>query len=84
MPYSNSVKIDYTNWRGERRVREILPMKIMYTKSKYHSEEQWILEAADLEDNYAIKSFAMRDIHSWIPVPLAGEAPVEKPKVISQ
>jgi predicted DNA-binding transcriptional regulator YafY len=65
MKFSNAVSIDYTNWKGARRVRKILPMSILFGSNQYHPGEQWLLEAADLEDNDAIKTFSMKDIHSW-------------------
>jgi hypothetical protein len=68
--YSNEVVIDYTNWKGVRRLRKILPMTISFGHNQYHPEEQWLLEAMDLEDNYAVKSFSLKDVHSWNAVPL--------------
>ncbi len=58
------VKIDYTNWRGERSVRTIIPKEIIYSSNEYHKEEQWLLVAEDCEKN-ALRTFAMKDIHSW-------------------
>ena len=68
--FSNEVIIDYTNWKGARRPRKIIPMGIRFTHNEYHPEEQWLLEAMDLEDNYAVKTFSLKDVHSWIPVAL--------------
>jgi hypothetical protein len=70
---STVVNIDYTNWKGERRIRRILPMRMCYASTEWHPERQWILEAADLDDaigkdEVIIKGFAMKDIHSWEPV----------------
>lgn len=81
MKYSNGVIIDYTNWRGERRLRKILPLKLIYANNEYHPEEQWLLEGADLEDNYKVKTFSMKDVHSWIPEMRGGPheiAPIDK------
>lgn len=66
---SGEVEIDYTNWRGERRIRRILPTgEIAFKDTPSHPEVQWLLEAVDPEDNKT-KWFAMKDIHSWRPVP---------------
>ena len=58
------VSIDYTNYKGERKIRIILPQMIWFGHTEHHPEHQWILEAWDLEKN-ALRSFAMRDIHKW-------------------
>ena len=60
------VTIDYTNWRGERRERDVLPHSIVFEATRWHPEPQWLLRAVDLED-YVPKEFAMKDIHSWKP-----------------
>jgi hypothetical protein len=68
MKFSNVVIIDYTNWKGVRRLRKILPMSILYASSQYHPGEQWLLEAMDLEEDSStvpIKTFSLKDIHSW-------------------
>ena len=64
------VEIDYTNWRGERRVRKIAPLCINYEENRYHPGPQWILWATDLEEKEerVLKQFAMKNIHSWRPL----------------
>jgi len=58
--------IDYTNWRGKRALRRIVPMAIEFSKNEYHTEIQWLLEAVDLNDaDHKIKTFAVKGIHSW-------------------
>lgn len=61
------VIIDYTNWKGERSIRTIIPIRIYWGSNEWHKEEQWLLEAHDLEKQ-ALRNFAMKDIHSWTPV----------------
>jgi hypothetical protein len=58
------VIIDYTNWRGERALRRIIPLSIAFENNEYHPETQWLMEAVDV-DKGKIRTFAMRDIHSW-------------------
>lgn len=60
------VVIDYTNWRGERRHRGIIPTGPIYwsTGNQWHKEPQWLLTAIDVEDD-GVKDFALRDIHQW-------------------
>jgi predicted DNA-binding transcriptional regulator YafY len=58
------VIIDYTNWRGERRLRGIRPINLAFKSNEWHPETQWLLEAIDLTDG-KIKTFALKNIHSW-------------------
>ena len=59
------IYIDYTNWRGERRVRLIQPieMGMYFGSNEYHKEPQWLLRAIDCESN-GIRTFALRNIHA--------------------
>ena len=61
------VKIDYTNWKGQRRTRVILPIEMFFGKSDWHRGDQWLLNAYDF-DATAQRTFAMKGIHSWEPV----------------
>lgn len=63
---SKEVVIDYTNWRGERSLRIILPVETFFGLNEFHPGEQWLLKAIDVEKN-AERVFAMKDIHSWQP-----------------
>lgn len=62
-----SVRIDYTNYRGERRERIIAPLELRFEPTERHPEPQWILYAIDREAG-AWRGFAMKDVHSWKPV----------------
>jgi predicted DNA-binding transcriptional regulator YafY len=57
--------IRYTNWRGETMLRKIIPKAIRFGSTEWHPEEQWLLDAYDL-DRGADRSFAMKDILEWI------------------
>lgn len=59
------VMIDYTNYRGERRMRRIKPLTIRFDTSDWHPEPQWLLRAVDTEQG-ATRDFAMKDIHKWV------------------
>jgi predicted DNA-binding transcriptional regulator YafY len=59
-----SVFIDYTNYRGERSVRLVVPQGIIWASNEWHPEEQWLLRAYDLGKD-AERYFAMSSIHSW-------------------
>lgn len=58
------VKIEYTNYRGEIGMRTIVPIKIWYGATDWHPENQWLLDALDVEKN-ANRSFAIKDIKAW-------------------
>jgi len=58
------VNIVYTNYRGETRVRKIIPVKLWFGKTKWHPEEQWLLDAYDIVKK-ANRTFAMKDIKAW-------------------
>ena len=58
------VKILYTNWKNETRYRIIKPISIEFKSTEWHKEEQWILNAVDVEKN-AIRNFAIKDIKEW-------------------
>lgn len=61
------VLIDYTNWKGERRERRIMPLTIKFGTNEWHRDRQWLLFAIDVEAA-AHREFALKDIHNWRPV----------------
>lgn len=61
---AQAVSIHYTNYRGEQAWRRILPIKIWFGSTEWHPEDQWLLDAVDIEKNVN-RSFAMRDIEAW-------------------
>lgn len=58
------IYIDYTNWRGDRRVRRIVPRSFWYGESPWHTGRQWFMTALDPEEG-DIRDFALRNIHDW-------------------
>lgn len=61
------VEIDYTNWRGERALRVIIPVSIRFGKTSWHPEPQWLLRAWD-EAKGELRDLALSGLHSWKPV----------------
>jgi hypothetical protein len=61
-----TVWIDYTNYRGVRAWRHILPMResLRFKRSPWHPQSQWIIEAVDL-DGQVTRGFALASIHEW-------------------
>ena len=64
MTLEGELWIDYTNHRGERKWRHILPSYTWFEISKYHEGRQWFLMAMDL-DKGDVRAFAMLDIHGF-------------------
>ena len=62
----------YTNWKGETRLRTVVPLSIEYNSSEFHKDEQWLLKAYDVEKK-EWRTFAMKDIKDW--------KPAEQPKL---
>lgn len=62
---AQAIKIDYTNHRGERRVRNIIPIKIRFTATPEHKDAQWILDGFDL-DKKSFRSYSFSGIHSFV------------------
>ena len=58
------VEIVYTNWKGVTAIRHIIPKDIFFGSTEWHQEEQWLLNAFDVEKQ-ADRSFALKDIQSW-------------------
>jgi len=77
MDDQSAVEIDYTNWRGERSRRKILPINIFFGSNQWHPEEQWLLVAIDLEKNET-RTFSLSTIHSWKPgvIPIDSHSPL--------
>lgn len=65
MTEERTVRILYTNYRGETSLRQIVPERIHFASTEWHPEPQWLLDAFDV-DKKATRSFAMKDIRAWI------------------
>jgi predicted DNA-binding transcriptional regulator YafY len=65
VPFSGDEEfIDYTNYRGERSIRRVVPLGVVFKATEFHPEAQWILSAWCLERE-AMREFAVKDIHNW-------------------
>ena len=64
MEEKKNVKILYKNWKGKTSYRNIIPKSIEFKSTEWHNEEQWILNAWDI-DKKAERGFALKDIKSW-------------------
>jgi len=63
-----AVDIRYTNWKGETGDRRIVPIRMFFGCCQFHPEYQWLVEAYDVGKNDN-RTFAMKDIHEWKPLP---------------
>lgn len=63
---SRDVIIDYTNHRGERSERRVMPLRWEFQSTEWHATAQWVMWAFDT-DKLEMRGFAMCHIHSWRP-----------------
>ena len=77
------IAIDYTNYKGERSMRVVIPIDFWYGTSEFHKGEQWFMCASDVMRQSVHRHFAMKDIHGWhAPPPLCeqcGKNPSDPP-----
>ncbi len=58
------VLIDYTNYKEERALRRVLPIKVFFGVTIRHPQPQWFLRALCLE-RQADRDFPLAKIHAW-------------------
>ncbi len=51
----------YVNYKGKLSLRRVQPTQLWFGSTEYHPQEQWLLEARDL-DKDAKRDFALKDI----------------------
>lgn len=61
-------EIDYTNWRGVRSKRLILPLRLSEVQNEYHPIRCAAIVAFCLEKR-EVREFSISHIHSWLDVP---------------
>ena len=61
---NKEIKILYTNWKNQTAVRRITPKEIVFIATEWHPEQQWCLNAYDL-DKKADRTFACASIKRW-------------------
>lgn len=62
------VYVLYTNWEGKTAWRRVIPFQMppQFRSTSWHPEPQWLLLVWDL-DKKAERSYAIKDIHRWVP-----------------
>jgi predicted DNA-binding transcriptional regulator YafY len=61
-----AIVLDYTNWKGERKDRRIMPLTLWFGVSEFHDEPQWFIRAMDLDRN-VMRDFSLATIHGVQP-----------------
>lgn len=61
-----AVHLSYRNYRGELAIRKIEPGEVFFGSTEHHPVPQYLMLAWDYEKQ-AERTFAMKDIHCWIP-----------------
>jgi predicted DNA-binding transcriptional regulator YafY len=59
-----SVRVCYTNHRGETAWRRVTPYRIFFGTSEWHPEPQWLLDVHD-HDKGGDRTYAMSGIVFW-------------------
>lgn len=67
LPYGVPARIMYTNYKGERAARHVIPMGLEYGHNQWHPEPQWFLRVFDL-DKMAERTYAIKDIEAGVEV----------------
>lgn len=60
----NPIKVEYTNYRGEKGIRTIVPISFFFGSTEYHPEDQWLLRVWDC-DRQAERIYAAKEITRW-------------------
>jgi hypothetical protein len=60
----NPIKVEYTNYRGEKGVRTIVPLSFFFGTTEYHPKEQWLIKLWDV-DRQAERIYALQEITRW-------------------
>ena len=64
MELEKVVTIVYTNYKGKTAVRKVIPQSISYGHNEWHTEDQWLMVAHDVEKQ-AERTFALKDVKAW-------------------
>lgn len=58
------LKFVYRNWKGDVALRAVSPLRVYRGTTEWHADEQWLLEAYDLEKK-APRTFALASVVCW-------------------
>lgn len=57
---SRVIPVQYTNYRGETRIRHVVPQSIRWGATKWHPQPQWLIRCVD-QDKGADRELALMD-----------------------
>ena len=60
-----TVKFEYKNYKGERKIREVSPLGIEFGVTSHISEPEWLLRAMDIEKNEE-RCFVLKNIQRMV------------------
>lgn len=69
------VTFDYTNHRGVKGRRTVVPLSLYWGSNEWHTTPQYLMDAWDV-DKTTKRTFAIKDIRNW--------TPYEKPKPVRE
>lgn len=72
---TTAVYILYTNYKGKTAWRHIEPRTLYFGRTHFHPEDQWLLQALDL-DKGVMRDFAVKDITAWQVCPPYAVVPI--------
>lgn len=55
---THQIALNYTNWRGQRSLRHIIPKNLFFGSNEWHPEPQWLIAAWDC-DKKADRTFTL-------------------------
>lgn len=55
--------LDYTNYKGDRKKRAVIPLKVRFESNNEYHGVSWILEAYDVNKR-RVRSFDIKQIHN--------------------
>lgn len=64
IPIGEPIKVLYKNWKGEEKIRTIIPKDIYFGSTNYHKQEQWLIKVFDVEKQVE-RTYALKDIKEW-------------------
>jgi predicted DNA-binding transcriptional regulator YafY len=59
----SALVLDYTDHRGDRSPRTVVPVRVWFGKTSQHPERQWLLDAYERAAR-GVRTFALLGVHS--------------------
>lgn len=59
--FGQETQFEYINYKGIKSTRNVIPMSLYFGSNEFHSENQWLMIAYDL-DKHCERTFALKDI----------------------